>query len=213
MSPWCKICGITSEEDAEVVQDAGADALGLVFARQSKRQVSIDKAAEISHSGVVEKISKVGLFVNPSAFEVQAVLKRVALDLLQFQGDEPASFCSQFGLPYIKAVPVSQETNFSRIEQDYADAWAVQLDAHVAGERGGTGQTFDWTLWPDGFGLPTILAGGLNPQNIAEAIKVTSPFGVDVSGGVETIDENGNKIYGNKSHAAIRKFVAQVKID
>ncbi|MEM7098337.1 MAG: phosphoribosylanthranilate isomerase [Pseudomonadota bacterium] len=211
MSPWCKICGITSEADGAAVQDAGADALGLVFTSLSKRQVSIDTAAQISQSALTGNTSKVGLFVNPSVAQVTSVLQQVPLDLLQFQGDETAEFCAQFGLPYVKAIGVSPGTDFRSLAREYPDAWAIQLDAHVDGERGGTGQSFDWSMWPESFPLPLILAGGLDPDNVARAIRETSPFGVDVSGGVEALDARGEKIRGQKSHQAIRRFVSQVK--
>ncbi len=179
-----KICGITRVEDALAAAESGADAIGLVFYQKSPRHVTTERAAEIVR-GIPPFVSAVGLFVNATAAEVRAVLSAVRLDVLQFHGEEPPHFCAQFGVPYLKAVRVRPETNLVQYASDYADASALLLDAYAKGAHGGTGQVFDWELIPTGLPKPFILAGGLNPSNVSEAIRSTRPYAVDVSGGVE----------------------------
>lgn len=179
-----KICGITRVEDALAAVQQGCDAIGLVFYEQSSRYVEAHRAAEIV-AALPPFVSSVGLFVDASVAVVKSVLAEVRLDILQFHGDEPPSFCGQFGVPYLKAVRVRPGTNLVQYAADYASAKALLLDAFAEGIPGGTGQTFDWGLIPSGLSRPVILAGGLNASNVAEAIHRVRPYGVDVSGGVE----------------------------
>ncbi len=179
-----KICGITRVEDALAAVEHGCDAIGLVFYEKSPRCVQVQRAAEIV-AALPPFVSAVGLFVNASAEQVGAVLAQVRLDVLQFHGEETPSYCSQFGVPYLKAVRVRPGTNLVQYAADYAGAKALLLDAFAEGAHGGTGQTFDWELIPAGLSRPIILAGGLTAANVAEAVRRVHPYGVDVSGGVE----------------------------
>ena len=179
-----KICGITRPEDALEAILHGADAIGLVFYPQSPRYVTPLQAAEIVKK-IPAFITVVGLFVNAEASEISDILSAVHLDLLQFHGDETPMQCRQFSRPYMKAIRVKSDTNLVQYAADYADAKALLLDAFAEGVPGGTGQVFDWKLIPQNLELPVVLAGGLNAENVAQAISVVQPYAVDVSGGVE----------------------------
>lgn len=179
-----KICGITTVEDAQAAVAAGVDAIGLVFYAKSPRHVTVEKAAEIVAS-LPPFVDAVGLFVNTDPYEVNSVLSRVRLDLLQFHGDETAFYCQSFGRPYIKAVRVRHGVDLLQSAADYMSAKALLLDTYQEGVAGGTGETFDWNLIPKNLPKPVILAGGLTPLNVGEAISRVQPYAVDVSGGVE----------------------------
>lgn len=179
-----KICGITRPQDAIAAVELGADAIGLVFYAPSPRNISIEQAAEIV-TGLPPFVSKVGLFVNAEPAFINSVLKRVALDCLQFHGDETAVECEQINMPYCKAIRVKNDTNLLQYASQYQRANALLLDAYSEAAVGGTGQVFDWTLIPTNMGKPVVLAGGLNAGNVAAAIKQVNPYAVDVSGGVE----------------------------
>lgn len=179
-----KICGITSIKDALTAVQHGADAIGLVFYAKSPRNVSIAVAAEIA-AKLPPFVSAVGLFVDATPEEIQSVLAKVKLNLLQFHGNETPEACRCYGLPYMKAVRVQADTNLLQYAADYADAKALLLDAYSEGIAGGTGQTFDWNLIPKDFPQNIVLAGGLNAGNVGSAIRQVHPYAVDVSGGVE----------------------------
>ncbi len=198
-----KICGITRLDDAHAVVNAGADAMGLNFAEQSPRRVSLGTAGDLADA-VAGRLIRVGLFVDAQAAYVEDTLSRVDLDLLQFHGDESAEYCRSFRLPYIKAVRVSGAVNIEMLEAEYHDACCLLLDTFVSGQPGGTGQSFDWSLWPENANKPLVLAGGLTPANVAEAIARTQPYGVDVSGGVES----GHK--GEKDPKKVMTLVSEV---
>lgn len=207
-----KICGITSPDDALAAAEAGADAIGLVFYEQSPRNVSFAKAREIAEA-LPAFVSVVGLFVDPEAGFVQSALDQVALDLLQFHGDEPEPFCRQQGRPYIKAVRMQDGVDLAGLCHTYASSRGILLDAYVPGQAGGTGQTFDWSRIPSGLSKPVILAGGLSIGNVAEAVRQVQPWAVDVSGGVEVvIEQNGTRVVkkGHKDAEAIRAFIEGV---
>lgn len=179
-----KICGITRAEDAREAVKQGADAIGLVFYAKSPRNVSVTQAAEIL-SGLPPFVSTVGLFVDSAPDEVHQVLQTLRLDILQFHGDETPEQCRQYGLPYMKAVRVQAGTNLLQYATRYSDAKALLLDAYAEGMAGGTGRTFDWNLIPTDLSRKIVLAGGLNADNVGEAIRQVRPYAVDVSGGVE----------------------------
>ena len=179
-----KICGITRAEDARLAADLGADALGLVFFQGSKRHVSLEQAQQIA-AAVPPFVQLTGLFVNAHADTVYQTLQHVPLNLLQFHGDETPEFCRQFQRPYLKAVRVRTGNDIEQAFADYADARGILLDAWVDGAYGGTGQTFDWQVLPPSLRGHWILAGGLNPDNVAAALVQTKARAVDVSGGVE----------------------------
>jgi phosphoribosylanthranilate isomerase len=197
-----KICGITRPEDAIAAVKHGADAIGLVFYGPSPRNVSIEMAADIV-SVLPPFVSKVGLFVNAPASEIETVLRRVSLDCLQFHGDESATDCAQINLPYYKAIRVKDDTNLLQYASYYAQAKALLLDTYSEASVGGTGQVFDWKLIPENIGKPLILAGGLTADNVAAAIRQVNPYAVDVSGGVEASK-------GIKDEIKIASFMREV---
>ncbi|MFC3149734.1 phosphoribosylanthranilate isomerase [Litoribrevibacter euphylliae] len=179
-----KICGITRSEDALNAVTAGCDAIGLVFYPPSPRHVSLEQAREIV-SSLPPYVSVVGLFVNPDAEFVTKAVDYVGLTCLQFHGDESPEFCNQFETSWYKAIRVQASTNLYDCVKDYQEASALLLDTYKAGVPGGTGETFNWSLIPDDLTKPIILAGGLEPSNVASAIEQVRPYAVDVSGGVE----------------------------
>jgi phosphoribosylanthranilate isomerase len=184
MATAVKICGITRVEDGLAAAHAGAHAIGLVFHSSSPRAVSVDRAREIARN-LPPFVTAVGLFVDAPAEAVRAVLAAVPLQLLQFHGAEPPDYCAGFALPYIKAVRVSAGVDLLQYATRYSAARGLLLDAFVAGTHGGTGSAFDWDLIPPDLRLPVVLAGGLTPDNVGEAIRRVRPWAVDVSSGVE----------------------------
>jgi phosphoribosylanthranilate isomerase len=201
-TPRIKICGITQMVDAVVAVELGVHALGLVFYASSPRVVTIAQVWEIAKA-VGPFVTVTGLFVNATSNEVDAVLQQVPLHVLQFHGDESPEFCQQFQRPWIKALRMAPEMNLSAELQRYQHASAILLDSYKPGVAGGTGETFDWKRVQSSRDMPLILAGGLNPQNVAEAIRVVHPYAVDVSGGVESEP-------GKKDHGKMRAFVEAV---
>ena len=198
-----KVCGITTPGDAGYAVAAGADAIGMVFYSKSPRHLSISAAREIT-AAMPPFTSTVGLFVNSSYQDVSTVLADVPLDLLQFHGDEDESFCSSFNRPYIKAVRVKPETDLLQICSHYSSARGVLLDSFKKGIPGGTGETFDWSMIPENYPLPIVLAGGLDVKNVATAVSVVQPWAVDVSSGVEISR-------GKKDRKKIEKFIQAVE--
>ena len=184
-----KICGITRSEDAIHAANEGVDAIGLVFYERSPRFVTSEQAAEISKS-LPAFVTSVALFKDADAGTIQRVLDHVQIDLLQFHGSESAEFCRQFALPYIKAIGMeggsSVHAEVLRQAESYSDARGLLLDSHAPGAAGGTGESFDWDSIPAGLPHPIILAGGLDVDNVAEAIASVKPYAVDVSSGVES---------------------------
>lgn len=179
-----KICGITRVEDALAAAKAGADAIGLVFYAKSPRAVDIEQAREIL-AVLPPFVTSVGLFVDAERSELERILASVPLDLLQFHGDESVQQCEAFGRPYIKALRVKAGDDIAAQVARYPSAQGILLDAYVEGVPGGTGEAFDWSLIPQTLSKPLILAGGLRPDNVAEAVSRVRPYAVDVSGGVE----------------------------
>jgi phosphoribosylanthranilate isomerase len=179
-----KICGITSVEDGLMAVNAGADAIGLVFYAKSPRHVSIEQAREIALA-VGPFATVVGLFVNAPEAEVNAILQQVPLHVLQFHGDEDLAYCEQFARPYMKALRMKPDLDIQAAMAVYPSASGILLDAYRPGVPGGTGETFDWDRVPEQAPCPLVLAGGLTPENVKQAITATSPYAVDVSGGVE----------------------------
>lgn len=198
-----KICGITRIEDALAAVEAGADAIGLVFYGKSQRAVSIEQAAAILQA-LPPFVTSVGLFVDMPHDELQQLLQRLPLDLLQFHGDESPADCEGHGRPYIKALRVRPGEDVSAAMAPYAGARGILLDTFVEGVPGGTGASFDWSLVPENAAKPIILAGGLDAGNVATAIRQVRPYAVDVSGGVEA----GK---GIKDAGKIRAFVRAVR--
>ncbi|MFP5382429.1 MAG: phosphoribosylanthranilate isomerase [Gammaproteobacteria bacterium] len=197
-----KICGITRQQDALDAVEAGADALGFVFWSRSARCVTPSQAA-----GIIARlpafVTPVALFVDPSREEVEAALAG-GCTLLQFHGDEPPSFCASFGAAWIKAVRVTAQTDLPAVARRYEGARGLLLDTYVEGQPGGTGQSFDWSLAARDIGMPVILAGGLTPDNVGEAVRMARPYAVDVSGGVEISK-------GIKDRARMAAFIEGVR--
>ena len=198
-----KICGITRVEDARAAAESGADAIGLVFYAPSPRCVSVDAARAII-AAVPPFVTVVGLFVDPAAEQVEAVLRGCAINLLQFHGDEPPDFCAAFRLPYIKAARVRAGADLVQSLSPYSDAQGWLLDAYHDRLYGGTGASFDWGLIPPQLARPVILSGGLTPENVGAAVRQVRPWAVDVSSGVEAAK-------GIKDAAKIAAFITGVR--
>lgn len=196
-----KICGITRAGDAQSAARAGADAIGLVFYPPSPRFLSVERAREI-RDALPPFVQTVALFVNADAAQVAQVIGRVHPAMLQFHGDEDPQFCSQFGLPYVKACRVKTGVSALEYLRPFSGAAAWLFDSHVP-EYGGVGESFDWSLVPAS-DKPVILSGGLSAANVAEAILRLRPWGVDVSSGVESAK-------GVKDAAKIAAFIAEVR--
>lgn len=202
-----KICGITRTQDIRSVVDAGADAIGFVFFPPSPRNVTVELAQELVKQ-VPAYVQTVGLFVNASSDEILEVLKTVSLDVLQFHGDETPEQCQNIakltGRRWYKAIQVKPDLDVISTIQQYQQvgASAMLLDAWHPELKGGTGHSFDWTQFPQ-LDIPLILAGGLKPENIEDAIKTTGAYAVDVSGGVESAK-------GIKDQQLIEKFMQGV---
>ena len=190
MRTRAKICGITRIEDIHSAVNAGVDAIGFVFYAPSPRSVTIEQAKELAKH-IPAYVQIVGLFVNATVDEITQVLEHVPLDMLQFHGEESAEQCQQIALQtkrrWYKAIQVKPELDIIKAIKIYqnAGASAVLLDAWHPELKGGTGHSFDWSQFPT-LNVPLILAGGLKPENIEDAIKTTRAYAVDVSGGVES---------------------------
>lgn len=204
-----KICGITRIEDLHAAAAAGADAVGLVFYPGSPRAVSAARATELVRAAP-PFLTVTGLFVNPTADEVREVLEAAPLDMLQFHGEESERFCASFRRPYMKAVRMREGVDLAAVAREFPSARGLLLDTWVAGVAGGTGVAFDWTRVPRDLPCPVVLAGGLDPDNVAAAISQARPWAVDVSGGVEERDANGKTMPGIKSASRIRAFMRGV---
>lgn len=192
-----KICGITSVADGLAAVKAGADAIGLVFYAKSPRAVSLQQAGEIT-AALGPFVTTVGLFVDADpAFVREAA---ASVQLLQFHGDESREYCEQFQRPYMKAIRMRPDLDVLAAINEYPSASGILLDAYRPGVPGGTGETFDWQRVPVHSPRPLVLAGGLNPGNVASAIQATHVYGVDVSGGVESSP-------GNKDKEKIDQFI------
>jgi len=184
MSVRVKVCGITRSEDAIAAVQCGVDAIGFVFWPHSARYIDPESARRIAEV-IPPFICTVGVYVDPDAAWVEETARVAKLNLLQFHGDESPEFCNQFPQPYIKAIRVKPDADLLQYAQRYGAAKGLLLDTYAADMPGGTGHAFDWQLIPQQLSLPLILSGGLNPDNVARAIKQTQPWAVDVSSGVE----------------------------
>mgnify|MGYP003493118026 FL=1 len=198
-----KICGITRLDDALAAVAAGADALGFVFHPASPRAVTPEQAAAIV-AGLPPFVTTVGLFVDAPEQRIRQTLAAVPLDCLQFHGDEPESACVIYDRPWIKALRVQPRQDINALMALWPQAAGILLDAYHPTQHGGTGLQFDWALVPKQSARPIILAGGLTPENVADAITQTRPYAVDVSGGVEAAK-------GAKDAVKIHAFLAGVR--
>ena len=203
MSVRVKICGITSAEDARAAIGAGADALGFMFYEQSPRCITPVRAAAIIGE-LPTHVAKVGVFVDADEATVRATADAAGLDTLQFHGNESPGYCARFELRTIKAFRVKDSESLGQLPDYETDAWL--LDSHVKGVPGGTGARFNWDLAVEAkrLGRPILLAGGLTPENAADAVGQVAPFGLDVSSGVEASP-------GRKDAAKVAALIANAK--
>jgi len=198
-----KVCGITRPEDGLMAVGAGADAIGLVFYPPSPRAVTIEQAQAIVKQ-LPPFVSVVALFVNEARDRIEWILQQVSIDLLQFHGNESPEMCEGYGRPWIKAVRMKEGIDLIATADVYAASRGLLLDTYQAGKPGGTGNVFDWQRIPTELAGRIILAGGLNPDNVEEAVRTVRPWAVDVSGGVEATK-------GIKEAQKIAAFIRGVK--
>ncbi|MAW24060.1 MAG: phosphoribosylanthranilate isomerase [Cellvibrionales bacterium TMED47] len=203
MTVRVKICGITSPEQALMAQQSGADAIGLVIYEKSPRYVDIEQAANI-RAVIGQSTLAIALLVNPSESLVKQVISEVKPDYIQFHGDETAEFCHQFNVPFIRAVRMRDGLDIEAEVAAYKAEGGFLFDAWNDDLYGGTGHSFDWSRLPDSADYKLILAGGLNPSNVAQAVSITNPYMVDVSGGVEASP-------GVKDPVKVKAFITQAK--
>lgn len=203
MKTRIKICGITRVEDALAAARLGADAIGLVFYPGSPRAVTPARAREIIDV-LPPFVVPVGLFVNADAATVRETVAAAPVQLLQFHGDETPGYCADFGLPFMRALRVRAGTDLLQYAREFHAARGLLLDAWVDGVHGGTGAVFDWSLIPPDLPMPVILSGGLNPDNVEQAVRRVRPWAVDVSSGVESTK-------GIKDAAKIEAFINGVR--
>jgi len=210
-----KICGITRVADALAAANAGADAIGMNFWRGTPRCVDVARARAIAEA-LPPFVTKVALFVDPDPAEVRSVLDAVPVDALQFHGDEPRGLCNAFGRPYLKAVQVKDGVDLLEYAARYGDASGLLFDTFRAGDLpGGTGHMFDWSRLSPALrarlARPLILSGGLDPDNVGDAMRAVRPWAVDVSSGVEERGPDGKPRKGFKDAARIAAFVKGVR--
>ena len=198
-----KCCGMTRVGDALLAARLGADAIGLVFTARSKRQVTLAQAREIV-AALPPFVATVALFMDDEAGLVRQVLDEVRPTLLQFHGDEGDGWCAQFGHPFLKAIAMGEGVAALPRLHDYPHATGLLLDGHAAGEAGGSGKAFDWSLLPDELAQPLILAGGLHAGNVGDAVRAARPWAVDVASGVESAP-------GVKDPARLAAFIRAVR--
>ncbi len=179
-----KICGITREQDARHAAAMGADSIGLVFHQPSPKVVELDQAIAIRRI-LPPFVSVTAVFLDETEDWITQVVHRLRPDCLQFHGSESLEICEAWEIPYIKAIPMGSTLNPVEYASHYASAQGFLLDSNVAGRLGGSGDTFDWSMIPSSLEFPLLLAGGIDPSNVAEAIARVRPWGVDVSSGVE----------------------------
>ena len=203
MTVWIKICGITNEEDGLAAARLGADALGFVFA-QSPRRISPEKARQIIKA-LPPLVQTVGVFVDEDLEEVSSVAEMCGLDILQFHGSESADYCDSFDHRVIKAVRLRNRQDIKSLAKYDGVVQALLLDTYLPDKLGGTGMTFNWqwALEAGKYGR-IILAGGLNQENVAAAISIVKPYGVDASSGLEQSP-------GVKDHEKVTQFIAEAR--
>ena len=198
-----KICGITRLEDALLACELGADAIGLVMTPSSPRCVPIERARAI-RDALPSFVSAVVLAHDLPFDHVSKIIDQVRPDLIQFHGSEDSAFCESFGVRYIKAIGMAGEVDVRAMAVTYPHARGFVLDGHAPGAQGGQGRVFDWARVPRDLDRPIILAGGLNADNVARAIREVRPWAVDVASGVESSA-------GIKDEGKLRAFFAAVR--
>jgi phosphoribosylanthranilate isomerase len=200
-----KFCGLTRIEDVAAACALGVDAVGFVFAERSKRRVSPAQAATL-RAALAPFVAGVALFMDNDAATVREVVDAVRPTVLQFHGGEDDAFCAAFGLPYLKAVAMGGDAvaESGGLALRFPQAAGFLFDSHAAGEAGGSGHAFDWSRIPRDCARPWLLAGGLHPDNVFDAIRATGCWGVDVSSGIESAP-------GIKDPQRMRRFVERVR--
>ncbi|MES2685052.1 MAG: phosphoribosylanthranilate isomerase [Pseudomonadota bacterium] len=201
-----KFCGLTRAEDAQLAAELGVDFAGFIGVPGSPRHLSAEAAAAIA-ALLPASIKTLALFQNAEPEAIEERLRQFRPALMQFHGRESPAFCARFGLPWIKAVPMGEPQVYARWEQDFSQATALLADSHTAAGGGGTGHRFEWDQLPVAAQrrLPLMLAGGLTPETVGEAIRRVRPWGVDVSSGIEGATK------GMKDHRKMRAFVEAVR--
>jgi len=203
MTVRVKICGITSSEQAQMAQQQGADALGLVIYEKSPRYVNLEQAVKIRAS-ITSDCLAIVLLVNPSELLVKQVIEQVKPDFIQFHGDETPEFCHQFNFPFIRAVRMREGLDINTEVAAYSAEGGFLFDAWSDDLYGGTGHSFDWSRLPTTTDYQLILAGGLTAENVNQAVAMTKPYMVDVSGGVESSP-------GIKDPQKVKAFINEAK--
>jgi phosphoribosylanthranilate isomerase len=200
-----KFCGMTRAGDVRLASELGADAVGFVFAAGSPRHVR-PQEARLMRNALAPLVDAVALFMDNSADEVREAVKQVRPTLLQFHGAEDDAFCRSFGVPWLKAVAMGagQVPSATALQSQYPGAAGFLFDGHAPGGAGGSGTTFDWRRLPTELNKPVLLAGGLDADNVFDAITTVLPWGVDVSSGIESAP-------GVKDGERMRRFVEEVR--
>jgi len=198
-----KFCGMTRVQDVQFAAELGVDAVGLIFAPRSPRRLELAQA-RVLRAALPPFVIPVALLMDAEIAHVEAMLHTVKPALLQFHGAEKPEDCTRYGLPFLKAVPMAIPEGAAIYAARYPEAIGFVFDSHAAGEAGGSGQRFDWSRLPRGIGRPVLLAGGLDPENVFEAVRSVRPYAVDVSSGIESAP-------GFKDVEKMRRFVAEVK--
>jgi phosphoribosylanthranilate isomerase len=196
-----KICGITNLSDAQAAAVHGASAIGFIFYEKSSRAISIEDAKFISRH-LSNDISKVGVFVNHDKAFIEEAIRSVSLNIIQLHGDETPGFCKQFEVPVLKALRIKDKASLSVMDQ--YNVAGFLLDTFSTKQYGGTGETFDWSLLNGKLETSIILSGGLNPDNILDAIDSVNPAAIDVNSGVEISP-------GKKDHQKINLLFKNLK--
>jgi len=200
-----KFCGFTRPGDVRLASELGVDAVGFVFAHGSPRRLQAEEARAMRHA-LAPLVDAVALFKDNALEEVREVVKQVRPSLLQFHGNEDDAFCRGFGVPYLKVVPMGNESRDDAVtlHRRFPAAAGFLFDSHPSGAAGGTGQVFDWSRIPMGMYKPFVVAGGLTPENVFDAITTAVPWGVDAASGIEVSP-------GIKDGDKMRKFVEEVR--
>ena len=203
MSVAVKICGITSVPQVQMIEEAGADAIGVVLYENSSRYIDLERAVEIKHA-ISGTMLCIALVVNAEPQFIYRVIATLQPDLIQFHGDETPEFCDQFDYPYIRAIRMHESLDITDETSRYGPSGGFLFDAWHADQYGGTGEQFDWHRLPKVRDFRLILAGGLKPENVALAVRTVAPDMVDVSGGVESS-------MGIKDRQKVQAFINNAK--
>lgn len=198
-----KFCGLARIEDARLATALGVDAIGLIFAPRSPRCLDLAQGRTL-RAALPPFVAAVALVMDAEVATVKEILQTVTPTMLQFHGAETPDDCGRYGVPYLKAVPMAAPEDALSYVARYAAASGFVFDSHAVGEPGGSGRRFEWSRMPRGLGRPLLLAGGLTPDNVFEAVCALRPYAVDVSSGIESAP-------GIKDAEKMRRFVAEVR--